>query len=195
MSSKSYKLSSLLPVLEECVPEAAMLRAQPQSKSQDIANSRTVSRTWSTEHTKKTPRVSQKGSFHVPCQRSHTLAKATTQKTSQEMTYYFCSAFWRENCRSAGLGPSLPPSKGKPAYEFGVLAVREVDSCGSCSCASKSKAWLHKQNSFPPTQKIITPNRRLSSCHEMEMCAVKGHIFCLQVHLSTHARVLFHWFK
>lgn len=158
MSSKSYKLSSLLPVLEECVPEAETLRAQPQSKSQDIANSRTVSRTWSTEHKKKTPLVSQKGPFHVLCQRSHMLAKATKQKTSQEMTYYFSSAFWRENCRSAGLGPSLPRSKGKPAYAFGLLAAREIDSCDSYSCISKSKAWLHKQIFFYQLKKITIIN-------------------------------------
>lgn len=141
MSGKSYKSSSHLPVFEECVPEAATPRAQPQSKSQDIANARTVSRTRSTEHTEKTPPGSQKGPFRVPWQRSHALAKATKQKTSQETTYYFSSAFWRENCRSAGLGPSLPPSKGKPAYEFGVLAAREIDSCGSYS---RSKAWPHR---------------------------------------------------
>lgn len=158
MSSKSYKLSSLFPVLEECVPEAATLRAQPQSKPQDVANSRTLSRAWSTEHIKETPLVSQKRPFHVLCQRSHALAKATKQKTSQEMTYYFSSAFWRESCRSAGLGPSLPKSKGEFAYEFGVLAARETESCGSYSSISKSKAWLHRQNSFLPTQKIITIN-------------------------------------
>lgn len=31
-------------------------------------------------------------------------------------------------------------SKGKFAYEFGVLAAREIDSCGSYSSISKSKA-------------------------------------------------------
>lgn len=112
-------MSFFFPALKECVPKAVTRRAQPQSNFQDLEKT-TVSkglRTRSRDSKTKTPPVSRMQSFHIL---SHTVVMATKEKTSQEMTSYFFSAFWRENCRSAGLELSPSCFQGKAAYGFGV---------------------------------------------------------------------------
>lgn len=112
-------MSFFFPALKECVPKAVTRRAQPQSNFQDLEKT-TVSkglRTRSRDSKTKTPPGSQMQSFHIL---SHTVVTATKEKTSPEMTSYFFSAFWRGNCRSAGLEASPSCFPGKVAYEFAV---------------------------------------------------------------------------
>lgn len=120
-------------------------RAQPASNFQDTEKTTVFKdlRIWSTDSKIKTPLVNGMSSFRSPSQRSHTVVMATKQKTFQGMTYYFSSAFWKENCRSAGWGFSLSDLKGKTACQFEVHAVTEIDIYAPYLCVLEIKAPIH----------------------------------------------------
>lgn len=177
-------------------------RAQPKSNFQDIVKT-TVSkvlRTWSRDSKTKIPPVSRMQCFRIL---SHTVVMATKEKTSQETTYYFFSAFWRENCRSAGLELSPSCFKGKAAYEFCVVAATEIGICASYLYIHEIKVHIHRILFWQHEEQLITSKRAVvMTCDWHAHCERSHPLPMLLTSFSAQARMgnnksrwLLDWFK
>lgn len=153
-------------------------RAWPPSNLQDTEKTMVFMNQgmWSTDSKTKTVRVSgMLLFFQSPSQRSRTVEMATKRKISPEMTYYSSSAFWKENCRSAGWELSLSHFNGKTAWEFGVHAA-QLYPCSILECTWKQNIITHMQNYLLAIQGAANHIKRTVITHTVDMLSVKGHV-------------------